>query len=640
MTERVLSRLVELDLDKCQNTFGVSPCTAGRVESGTAQAGAAGTITLRAGASAVDNAYQNMTVRLTGGTGAGQEGKVASYVGATKVATMTANWSTPPDNTSVYDVIDRPNACYNTFRSCLAKPTYVKGTSTRRFTEVGAPLDKTSPARPYISRVQRAVTELDPEEGLAIRSACSITVVDEECADVDEDPYILDRATPATGTFWTRLLARTLNYTGRWARLKQGYVNLGVFGAYSTEYFVIDSIAGPNTAGELILTLKDPTKLADRSTTPTPTSGKLALALGISDMQATLNPGDGAQYGATGYVRIGDEVIRYDGNTADVLYWSRSSYRAQFGTTAATGAVGDGVQLCQVWIDTAWSTVIEQVLNNAGVLDANIDIAGMQLEESTWLGSSYRVTMCLSDPKDNSDILQQMLQPAQAMLWWDAETQKVKVKVYAPQSPSVVATKTLDESGYLIDRSVTTQRLDTLRITLAAVYFGLRTAVLNTEESKNYGFGEVTVDADAESANEYNERRVQTFYVPWFGSTNLLAMRTHSRRFVARHRDAPEDISFDLDPKDNDVVLGQVLDIQAKNLVTKTGATRTARVLLTRKEHQGTSIKAKARVTTFDRRYGFIAPGGTPDFPNNNGYACVSTAAGLQGDGSTGYLII
>jgi len=70
--------------------------------SNTATAGGANTITLDAGASAVDNFYQNETIYIRSGTGAGQSAVVTSYVGATKVATVGANWATAPDNTSVF----------------------------------------------------------------------------------------------------------------------------------------------------------------------------------------------------------------------------------------------------------------------------------------------------------------------------------------------------------------------------------------------------------------------------------------------------------------------------------------------------------------------------------------------------------
>jgi hypothetical protein len=63
-------------------------------------------IRLRAAASASLNAYKGMTVRTTGGTGSGQEGRIVSYNGASKVAYMEAPWVTNPDGTTTYDIID------------------------------------------------------------------------------------------------------------------------------------------------------------------------------------------------------------------------------------------------------------------------------------------------------------------------------------------------------------------------------------------------------------------------------------------------------------------------------------------------------------------------------------------------------
>ena len=71
---------------------------------GTATAGAGSTITLGVGASAVDDAYRGMRIRLTAGTGSGQARVVASYDGATKVATVSEAWTTPPDVTSGYSI--------------------------------------------------------------------------------------------------------------------------------------------------------------------------------------------------------------------------------------------------------------------------------------------------------------------------------------------------------------------------------------------------------------------------------------------------------------------------------------------------------------------------------------------------------
>ena len=75
------------------------------ISSGTAQAGAAGTITLAAGESATDHLLEGALVRITGGTGSGQTRLITGYVGSTKVASVDRNWTTNPDSTSTYELI-------------------------------------------------------------------------------------------------------------------------------------------------------------------------------------------------------------------------------------------------------------------------------------------------------------------------------------------------------------------------------------------------------------------------------------------------------------------------------------------------------------------------------------------------------
>lgn len=78
----------------------VLPTTA----TGTAQAGAASTITLATSASTRDNWYSGLTISITAGTGNGQSRTISSYVGSTQVATVSVNWGTNPDSTSQYSI--------------------------------------------------------------------------------------------------------------------------------------------------------------------------------------------------------------------------------------------------------------------------------------------------------------------------------------------------------------------------------------------------------------------------------------------------------------------------------------------------------------------------------------------------------
>lgn len=77
----------------------------GPIRSATAQGGAAGSITLDASASAVTNFYRHCLVRTTGGTGAGQVRLCTAYNGTTKVASVTPDWATTPDNTTTFAVL-------------------------------------------------------------------------------------------------------------------------------------------------------------------------------------------------------------------------------------------------------------------------------------------------------------------------------------------------------------------------------------------------------------------------------------------------------------------------------------------------------------------------------------------------------
>lgn len=71
---------------------------------GTAQSGAANVIRLAAGASAVDDFYNNAFITITAGTGAGQVRFIADYNGTTKDATPSEAWTVNPANDSVYSI--------------------------------------------------------------------------------------------------------------------------------------------------------------------------------------------------------------------------------------------------------------------------------------------------------------------------------------------------------------------------------------------------------------------------------------------------------------------------------------------------------------------------------------------------------
>lgn len=77
----------------------------GVMETGDAQAGAASSITLRAGASSTNDLYDGMICRLVSGTGVGQSKPITAYDGTTKVATIAGTWAVNPASGTEYELI-------------------------------------------------------------------------------------------------------------------------------------------------------------------------------------------------------------------------------------------------------------------------------------------------------------------------------------------------------------------------------------------------------------------------------------------------------------------------------------------------------------------------------------------------------
>ena len=141
------------DLDTHNPTYSITPSAAsGNIEitassvttdTGTAQAGAANTITLKSASSfSSDDQPNGMFIEITSGTGSGQTRHVEDYVTATKVLTVFPAWTTAPDNTSNYEVkafkpaaVDEYINVLNGFgRARIVE--YISDTKVRAFTEV------------------------------------------------------------------------------------------------------------------------------------------------------------------------------------------------------------------------------------------------------------------------------------------------------------------------------------------------------------------------------------------------------------------------------------------------------------------------------------------------------------------------
>ena len=348
---------------------------------------------------------------------------------------------------------------------------------------------------------------------------------------------------------------------------------------------------------------------------PAPTAGKLAAAFGTNDLSLTLGTGEGALYDATGYIRVKDQIIRYTSNVGDVLSWPDSTYRSQFGTTAAAGDIGDVVQQCPVYVDQPFADVVRNICNLSGIADGNIDVTGIEAEDDTWLGLRYHVTACLHEPESASTYLTELAQQTGGVIWWDPVAAKVKYRFIGPQSPAALTGATLDDEANLVLGSVDVAPLDDLRLTRAYLGFNTVTA-RRTSPREELPRGRGYIDSGAERPRVRRRPLPDVMYSRWFTSGSESGATAFVKRRVGQYRDAPKNITCKVDAKDADIEIGDLYDVTTAQLVDATGAATSVRTVV-KPQDNGRGLDITLRTTNFGRRYGFIAPNGTGDYPNN-----------------------
>lgn len=366
-----------------------------------------------------------------------------------------------------------------------------------------------------------------------------------------------------------------------------------------------------------------------------PDSSSLYFVQQLS-MTLDANGADYDIYGVPGYVRVGKEIIKFSSRAGEVLSWPDTSYRAQFRTALVDHSADAAAQVCKAFSSQAYTDVIKWFYTESGLDVAYIDEAGFTSLDTTWLGANYVIdAVAISTPRKASDYVRELLQSASGMTWWDAQTQKLKLALSVPPTPGA-AIKLLTDEANLVDKSVDVKTLNDVRLTLSALYFDLQTATSNVRESSNFLSGAVNYDQTA--VDEYGTEQTEVLYSRFFTANNDAAARDYVARNAITHRDPPRLIKCEIHPKDYDFVRGDYRDFLTDKIVDEAGQPVITRALITMIDDQGDRIKVEARTTIFDRRFAAFAPDGTPNYPNNNGYACFSQADGLMADGTEGYL--
>jgi hypothetical protein len=364
------------------------------------------------------------------------------------------------------------------------------------------------------------------------------------------------------------------------------------------------------------------------------------LSLNVGTDKGAQYP-DPATSGKREFVRSGDEVIEYTAKAGDVLSWPDGTYRAQWGTAREDHDAEAAVQLCRAWINKRPWEVLRDLHTESGIDVSYLDLAGWEEQDTDWFNGG-EITAILTEPEKASALIAEFNQDIGAIEWWDPVAQKAKMLANQPLQTGAITDLTVNE---LMEGSVQVERLDAERITQAAIYYGLRSATAERDQTKNYQAAAISIDLDAQGPNEYGDTRPSVTKSRWLSGQNTTFARQTAARKVARLRNAPYKQAFKLDPR-NEVPLGDLVNITHPRLTDATGAPKTVRCRVVRMPDKLTHFEGTALSVGYGGlKYAVIAPNGLPDYGSaseaQRAYAYISnTGTGLMGNGDAGYHIV
>jgi len=554
--------------------------------------------------------------------------------------------------------------CYNTFFTCQDTPNFDTTPETLRFAMNvdGLPRDE----RIYPSLAAPVTTNpsvinlggvSDKTGPLGKRARVTVRLQDFQYSDIWFDQYQSERidGTAQTdeggydpgkrGTFFAKLRRRFPYYVGRPLRVLEGEVGQAL-SAMRTRNYVISEWEGPDAAGNVTIIAKDVLDLADnkKALAPVASTGKIAADIAESDLSVfDLEPaGVGADYAASGRASMGSEVVTFTRSTDTITLTGR----ALDGTAGAAHSAGDLFQEAFRVEGVAIADAVYDLLVNYAGIDASfITLADWQLEGERWL-AGFDLTATITKPTGVTSLIGEISQMG-VMFWWDDVNQKILMRANRPLDVGEVA-PSLSDSSTFIEKTIQNKDLHEERISRVLLWHGQLDVSGSAVDGNNFRRVSVAIDAEAESADEYNQVQTKEIFNRWLGDGDNSIADPVSSRLRNRYRNTPQQITFTYDVKDDaNVTLGSPAEITSRVLTDDTGNALATQMQITSVEETtpGSRLRATAQSYQFDKRYGFITENSRSDYAASTddekaqGTYVVDEGTLVFGDGSGPYLM-
>lgn len=497
--------------------------------------------------------------------------------------------------------------CYNTFHTCKSKTNYLKQTKDYEFVSIDAPLPFAGP-RPY----QKSVTLLPTEIGreLTVKGRLKLELHDEPDSDVDIDPYLSQR-TSVQGTYFKKLLARNPNYKGRPVAVYDGFLGL------AREEFIQRGLGKIETIkinkGVVSIEAVDGLKVLADIDIPPALDIKLVAAVDADFAELTLSTLEGLP--DSGYVRIGDEIIGFaslDEPTNRLMVCVRGA----FSTIAASHEAQEKIDCCRYYAPANPFDILESILvDDCGLTPADYDQDALHYWRD-WPGGEVDFSALIVDPLSAEELFFEILDILDCSAWV-GENLKITIRRNIPNEPDRVYLP-IGDDAQISAKDSQTDLNDSSRITRVILFWN-KSALGKDGEISSYARGDIGIDPEAESPNDFDEEIPKKIFCRWLrhGYLQEEILDSYVRDVVLRRlinqRDARPIITVSVELKDAAISTGDYMLLTTDELQTPAGLSISERYQVIKRDPKGATLQLKLQQLGANPVC-FIAPDDAPDF--------------------------
>lgn len=493
--------------------------------------------------------------------------------------------------------VDSPAKCFNTLATCPVPASYDPSDSvTFALTDIDQnDLPSSIRAIPSIVDIQQQAAEISVGganrgvSALGLRPTLTITVQDHAYSDLNLDPYVDERAYDPLrqGTFWGKWKARNRYRQGLPIIYVTGYVEAGQFVEVNRHHYRLDRVDGPDSGDRVVIRCVDLIAQlgAEQALFPPASPGALATAISDTDTSFTLEPADvGAEYPAEFRCRIGGEGLNVTRSGDVCTITSRGLYGG-----AEEHDAGDSVQVVAQMSGQVNDLAYEIITESLPELANNIEKPAWDSIAADHLPRVYSAD--ITEPTPVEQLLAELAEAAP--VYWYTDTRTDLIVMEAIREPAQVAVDLTDRAN-ILDGTLAASEYPDERVDEIWVYYRIRDAAGSPTDEDNYSQRFILINPVEQL--RHGRRAIRRVFTRWIAAGGRDTAEEIAQRLNSRFQTVPVKIAFDLDAKDAQIWLGDLVKPLVRSQQEADGSLREINYQI-----------ISAAETSYARRFSYVA---------------------------------